>query len=351
MKIMGQFIPNIKSEVMTMKYTKILSLVAAAAMAVPNASMYTYAEGDNITEQSSKSEQIIPSKIDDIAILTTIPATTEQTVITTTVTTAQESDYTVTTTEITTETTSETYTTTTTAETTTVPVTTTAAETTVNAVKVEPVCEHIIKSDINGRVFLNIPDGASADVSIEYQSPEYDAHQYYNTTLLGGNNYYFDIEGRDISVSDYRVYKINVILKGGMYNMTADVYTDTFNIPDGNDNPDSFRTLSYTFSIDDAESDKSWNVISDDGTDKKIAVHLNSLMLGDVNQDSSVDSSDASLVLSEYAALSTGGQSSLSDKQKKAADVNKDGFINSSDSSKILSYYAEISTGGKPSWD
>lgn len=335
MKIMGQFIPNIKSEVMTMKYTKILSLVAAAAMAVPNVSMYTYAEGDNITEQSSKSEQIIPSKSADIAILTTIPATTEQTVITTTVTTAQESDYTVTTT----------------AETTTVPVTTTAAETTVNAVKIEPVCDHIIKSDINGRVFLSIPDGASADVSIEYQSPEYDAHQYYNTTLLGGNNYYFDIEGRDISVSDYRVYKINVILKGGMYNMTADVYTDTFNIPDGNDNPDSFRTLSYTFSIDDAESDKSWSVISDDGTDKKIAVHLNSLMLGDVNQDSSVDSSDASLVLSEYAALSTGGQSSLSDKQKKAADVNKDGFINSSDSSKILSYYAEISTGGKPSWD
>lgn len=347
---MGQFIQNIKSEVMTMKYTKILSFFTAAAMAVPTISMNSYAEGNDIAGQPSQSEDVTVPDSTEKPTLTTAPATDVQTVTTTTIVTSED-EVAVTTTEVTTEAVSETYTTTAAVETTTVPVTTTAAETTVNAVKVDPVCEHIIKSDINGRVFVNIPEEASADVLIEYQSPEYDAHKYYETTLSGGKQYYFEIEGRDISVSDYRVYKIKVTLKGGMYGMTADVYTDTFNIPDGNDNPDSFRTFSYTFTVDDAESETTWNVVSDNGIDKEIAVHLNSLMLGDVNQDSSVDSSDASLVLSEYAALSTGGQSSLNDKQKKAADVNKDGVINSSDSSMILSYYAEISTGGKPSWD
>ncbi len=333
-----------------MKYTKILSVIAAAAMAVPNVSMYTYAEGSDITEQPSQSQDVTISDSSEEPTLTTAPATDVQPVTTTTVV-ASEEDEAVTTTEVTTEAATETSTTTAAVETTTAPVTTTSVVTSANAVKVEPVCEHIIKSDINGKVLLSIPEDTSADVLIEYQSPEYDAHKYYETTLSGGKQYYFDIEGRDISVSDYRVYKIKVTLKGGMYDMTADVYTDSFNIPDGNDNPDSFRTISYTFTIDDAESETTWNVVSDNGIDKEIAVHLNSLMLGDVNMDSSVDSSDASLVLSEYAALSTGGQSSLSDKQKKAADVNKDGFIDSSDSSRILSYYAEISTGGKPSWD
>ena len=346
---MEQFIQNINSEVMTMKYTKILSFLTAAAMAVPTVSMTSYAESNEIAEQPSQSEDTTVSDSTEEPTLTTAPVTDVHTVTTTTIVTSEENTS-VTTTEITTVPTTETYTTTA-VETTTSPVTTTVTETTTNAVKVEPVCEHIVKADINGMVLLSIPDDVSADVSITYQSPEYDSHLYYDATLSGGKEYYFDIEGRDITVSDYRVYKIKVTLKGGMYGMTADVYTDTFNIPDGNDNPDSFRTLSYTFVVDDAESETTWNVVSDNGIDKEIAVHLNSLMLGDVNQDSSVDSSDASLVLSEYATLSTGGQSSLNDKQKKAADVNKDGFIDSSDSSKILSYYAEISTGGNPSWD
>lgn len=68
--------------------------------------------------------------------------------------------------------------------------------------------------------------------------------------------------------------------------------------------------------------------------------------MGDVDSDGSVSSVDASLVLAEYAAISTNGTLTFDDKAKKAADANKDGKIDSSDASSILAYYAYTSTGG-----
>lgn len=76
---------------------------------------------------------------------------------------------------------------------------------------------------------------------------------------------------------------------------------------------------------------------------------LNVSMYGDVNNDGSVDSTDASDVLIEYAAMSTGLYSTMNMIQKKAADVNYDGIIDSSDASAILTYYSHVSTGGKTS--
>ena len=73
--------------------------------------------------------------------------------------------------------------------------------------------------------------------------------------------------------------------------------------------------------------------------------------LGDVNADSSVDSSDASLVLAEYAKIQTGGAGSFTETQRKTADVNNDSVVDSSDASKILAYYAMISTGKDPVWN
>lgn len=73
--------------------------------------------------------------------------------------------------------------------------------------------------------------------------------------------------------------------------------------------------------------------------------------IGDVNEDGSVDSSDASLVLAEYAKIQTGGAGEFNDIQKKSADVNNDSVVDSSDASKILAYYAMISTGKEPTWD
>ena len=80
-------------------------------------------------------------------------------------------------------------------------------------------------------------------------------------------------------------------------------------------------------------------------------VSLGSFTLGDVNEDGMIDSSDASMVLAEYALMQTGGEPTFTEIQKISADVNKDYSVDSSDASKILSYYAASSTGKTPSWD
>ncbi len=72
---------------------------------------------------------------------------------------------------------------------------------------------------------------------------------------------------------------------------------------------------------------------------------------GDVNGDGAIDSSDASLVLGEYAAVQTGSAASFTESQKKAADVNEDGDVSATDASAILAYYADSATGKTPSWD
>lgn len=74
--------------------------------------------------------------------------------------------------------------------------------------------------------------------------------------------------------------------------------------------------------------------------------------LGDVNEDSIVNSSDASNILEIYADISTGGNPQLDENKLLACDVNRDSIINSSDASLILDYYAKVSTSSEEiSWD
>ena len=67
--------------------------------------------------------------------------------------------------------------------------------------------------------------------------------------------------------------------------------------------------------------------------------------IGDVNEDGMIDSSDASMILAEYALIQIGSESSLTEAQRIAADVNRDYSVDSTDASKILAYYAKVSTG------
>lgn len=81
------------------------------------------------------------------------------------------------------------------------------------------------------------------------------------------------------------------------------------------------------------------------GLDYKVFTH------GDINIDNSIDSVDASIVLAEYASVSTGKSSSFDSVESFCADTDSDGSINSSDASMILSYYAYSATGGTDSFD
>ena len=68
---------------------------------------------------------------------------------------------------------------------------------------------------------------------------------------------------------------------------------------------------------------------------------------GDPNNDKKIDANDASFVLIQYAKMSVGGESALTDAEKAAADINKDGKIDSKDASVVLAFYSYLSTGGK----
>ena len=72
--------------------------------------------------------------------------------------------------------------------------------------------------------------------------------------------------------------------------------------------------------------------------------------LGDTDGNGAIDSSDASIVLSEYSAVQTGKKETFTAMQKSMADVNRDDTIDAADASEILRYYAEASTGKNPVW-
>ena len=67
---------------------------------------------------------------------------------------------------------------------------------------------------------------------------------------------------------------------------------------------------------------------------------------GDIDGDGFIDSVDATAVLIEYAGLSTSGQGTFTDIQKKLADIDGNNLIDCVDSTYIMSYYAYTSAGG-----
>ncbi|MBR2283970.1 MAG: hypothetical protein IJ874_06075 [Ruminococcus sp.] len=210
-----------------------------------------------------------------------------------------------------------------------------------------PVFEYFNENDVNGTVSLTLPEDLTADVSISFDSPEGTGFEYYSAAGLTGGEFTFDIEGRDTADGDFRDYTLRLDITGGEYN-TAMVYTDKFNIPDI-DSSEEPVTLSYVFSADDAYTGNLFDTKETDGV-KSVALHINGLLKGDVDGDRMVSAADASLVLQEYAALSTGDKSILTEDQSLVADVTGDSLIGSDDASWILSYYSMAATGAVPVW-
>ncbi len=212
--------------------------------------------------------------------------------------------------------------------------------------RMTPVYNEFNENDVNGTVIISVPDNAKAMVFIGFTSPEVDNEPYYSAELSGGETYFFDIEGIDNSAGDYRFYNLTVELTGGKYNITSEKFTEEFEIPDGNDNPDSYRNLTYNFTIDDIYSPTDMDIVSVSGDEKNIVSHLDYLLQGDVNNDGFISPLDASLTLREYANLSTAGVLIFNSRQNFTADVDMNSQIDPADASRILSYYAALSTNG-----
>lgn len=69
--------------------------------------------------------------------------------------------------------------------------------------------------------------------------------------------------------------------------------------------------------------------------------------LGDVNFDGEVNAVDASLILAEYARISTKQPAAFTEKQFVAGEVDGNGIIDAGDASLVLVYYSYLSTGGE----
>ena len=70
------------------------------------------------------------------------------------------------------------------------------------------------------------------------------------------------------------------------------------------------------------------------------------LPLGDVNDDSMINASDAAQILIAAASIGAGGSYGLTDAQTTAADVNFDKTVNASDAATVLIYAAYVGAGG-----
>ncbi len=68
-------------------------------------------------------------------------------------------------------------------------------------------------------------------------------------------------------------------------------------------------------------------------------------ILGDADENGSVNASDAAVILTAAAAAGTGGASGLTAARETAADVNKDGAFNAADAALILQYAAAVGAG------
>ena len=101
---------------------------------------------------------------------------------------------------------------------------------------------------------------------------------------------------------------------------------------------DDTKAITYKYNCGYGETRITFSLITEN--------YVAPLALGDANGDSAIDSSDATLILSDYADIAVGKASSFTDDQAKAADVNGDGKYDSIDASLILAYYSHIQTGG-----
>lgn len=79
-------------------------------------------------------------------------------------------------------------------------------------------------------------------------------------------------------------------------------------------------------------------------TYKKVAGNFK---MGDVDFNTMVTGSDATLALMEYTIVNGNGSSMFSELQKKSADIDSDGMISGSDAQRILQYYTYLSSGGE----
>lgn len=170
--------------------------------------------------------------------------------------------------------------------------------------------------------FISTVDTDYNTVNITFKTPMFPAGTKLEVTSENTDDYpiaYFNADvNSEIPAGNYRIYFLT----------------------EPEDEPDQ-RTSTISFRYDNGNS----GTFTPEVRDQKIVV--SDRPLGDVNNDGLVDANDATLVLMEYSALSTGQGSTFDVAQANSADVDMDELTNAVDATHILSYYAYLSTSGE----
>ncbi len=234
------------------------------------------------------------------------------------------------------------------------------------SIKIDPQYSEFNKNDVNGGIVVELEGNISAKTKITLDSPEESGAVYYDQQLDSskGRSFTFDLEGYDNiadgnTLKDGRFYNFSIAVTDKKTGMSSDEYSDSkLTVPDVDNNPSSeIRYVYHVKAVSDSSEENfsaAKKSVKDGITyiEKDIALYPGEKFTkGDVNSDGIIDSSDASLVLKNYADISTGHADSFTGSQKSSADVNEDGTTDSSDASKILKYYADESTGKTPTWN
>lgn len=234
--------------------------------------------------------------------------------------------------------------------------------------------------DFNGNVLktLDVPHGAPVDFSdIDVSKLNYHINEYTEIRFNGWNTYPVSVTQDMVIYALFirmNIQCISVPDKTEYYSDKGDIRTDGLNVtitkytqlPQKDENG-AFITKKETIDITKtctakpstleeafANGDNSQVEIIPPGSSRPIVkydiTHFKGL--GDVNSDSSVDSSDASEILDVYAQSSTGTELNLTQSRFLIYDINRDDSIDASDSSKVLDFYAKSATSDvEITWD
>ena len=111
----------------------------------------------------------------------------------------------------------------------------------------------------------------------------------------------------------------------------AGTYTLTYeNLPDGYEAPKT-----TTLTVTDSQEVQYLQLVLEKAA-----------LLGDVDENGTVNAADAALLLKAASLAGSGAASGLNADQEQSADVNGDGVYNASDAALILQYAAYAGSGG-----
>ncbi len=188
---------------------------------------------------------------------------------------------------------------------------------------------NVVIPDSSGYVEFYL-DRATRKFTLDYCYDFHDVPIESGSTAQGGGG--FSDSGVAANLTEYYLEALQPPLgEIVLTQVPAGTYTLTYeNLPDGYEAPKT-----TTLTVTDSQEVQYLQLVLEKAS-----------LLGDVDENGTVNAADAALLLKAASLVGSGGASGLNADQEKSADVNGDGVYNASDAALILQYAAYVGSGG-----